>query len=930
MMRVPIATYRIQFNLYLGFREVKKIIPYLAELGISDIYASPIFRARKGSLHGYDVVDPNKLNPELGSKEDFEGLVGELKNRGMGWLQDFIPNHMAYNYENQMLMDVLENGPASRFSNFFDIEWEHPYKKIRGKLLAPFLGRPYKESLKDGEIQLSYDGSGLAVNYYDNKFPLLMETYTKVLVRDLNELKMKLGKNNPDFSKFLNVIKALKNLPSKVKERDTRIKFIKRTLRELYMKNRKVRKLIDKNIKIINGEKGNPKSFGLLDKLLSEQLFRLSFWKLATRGVDYRRFFNINELICLRMEDQDVFDHVHSLIFKLIEDGKVDGLRIDHVDGLYDPAGYLGRMRRKVKRTYTIVEKILNIEEDFPPWPVQGTTGYDFLNFLNGIFCCSKNKEKFDNICSGFTGLKKSYEDILYDKKKLMIKKHMAGDVDNLVRLLLRISGEIGEGDGITFRYLKRAIVEVMSLFPIYRTYVDRKIFSKADRSYINRALEKAMRKNPSLLREINFVKKFLLLNFHDLNEEEKDKCVHFVMRFQQFTGPLMAKGFEDTFLYIYNRLLSLNEVGGSPDRFGIALEEFYNFNKRRAKIWPHSLNATSTHDTKRGEDVRARINVLSEMPLEWGKNLKRWNNINKRKKKNVNGIEVPDKNDEYFLYQTLVGAFPFNEKEYPAFLDRIKNYLIKSAREAKVHTAWLEPNAGYENALISFVEGILGPSEKNQFLTEFLSFQKKIAHYGMLNSLSQTLIKITSPGVPDFYQGTELWDLSLVDPDNRRPVDFERRRSFLLDSKRKAGADVLSLVDDLLSTGGDGRIKLFLIYKTLNARKENLETFQKGSYIPVKIGGKFKNHVIAFARNHKQGWAITIAPRFLSALVKEGEYPIGRRVWRNTYIFVPEGAPTSWRDAITGQFIKAKKALPIGEILKHSPVSLLISEGKR
>jgi len=513
----------------------------------------------------------------------------------------------------------------------------------------------------------------------------------------------------------------------------------------------------------------------------------------------------------------------------------------------------------------------------------------------------------------------------------LIMKSHMTGDIDNLAYLLKGVSNKKRLWSGITFHGLIRAMAEVMALFPVYRTYIKQEIFSETNQAYIKEAIKEAMRRNPNLLHEIDLIKRFLLLDFGDyLTEEEKNRWVHFVMRFQQFTGPLMAKGFEDTLLYVYNRLLSLNEVGGSPNKFGISLKEFHNFNKKRAKILLHSLNATSTHDTKRGEDVRARINILSEIPGEWESNLKTWNKVNRSKKRTVNGIKVPDKNEEYFLYQILVGAFPFYENEYPTFLERIKNYIVKSVREAKVHTTWLKPDIDYEKAFIKFVVEILEHSGQGQFLKEFLPFQKKVAFYGMFNSLAQTLVKITSPGVPDFYQGTELWDLNLVDPDNRRPVDFEKRKSFLQDIKDKARTDILNLIAKLFSSKEDGRIKLFLIYRALGARKENLEVFQKGTYVPIEVGGKFKDHVIAFARNHENSWAITIAPRYLTALIKEGEHPLGHRVWGDTHIVVPEGAPSIWEDAITAQPIKAEKTLPIGEILKHFPVALLISEVKK
>jgi (1->4)-alpha-D-glucan 1-alpha-D-glucosylmutase len=931
MIRIPTATYRIQVNSSFGFKAAKAIVPYLAELGISDIYVSPIFKPRKGSHHGYDVVDSNQLNSELGGTDDLDELTRELKDHEMGWLQDVIPNHMAYNYENQMLMDVLENGESSEYFYFFDVEWNHPYESIRGRLLAPFLGSFYGESLEKGEIQLRYDDRGLTINYYDLKFALKIESYITVFTYKLGKLKRKLGEDHPDFIKLLGILYVLKTLPSRedVNERYGQTRFIKRMLWELYSKNQEIKRFIDENIETFNGKIGIPESFNLLDSLLSEQLFRLSFWKVATEEINYRRFFNINELISLRIEDEDVFDHTHSLIFKLFEEGRISGLRIDHIDGLYDPTDYLKRLRKKLGEVYIVVEKVLDLEEELPSfWPVQGTTGYDFLNYANGIFCEKTNEMRFNKIYSRFGGFKGSYEDLVCEKKRLIIGKHMAGDIDNLAHLMKKISSRYRHGGDITLYGLKRALVEVMTLFPVYRTYIDPEVFSEADHSYVEEAVKRAKQSNPGLLNELNFIEGFLFLKSRDhLPEEEKRQWVQFVMRFQQFTGPLMAKGFEDTILYVYNRLLSLNEVGGSPDRFGISLEKFHRFNKRRVDLWPHSLNATSTHDTKRGEDVRARINVLSEIPEEWNSSIKQWSRINRRRRRSINGRNIPDRNDEYFLYQTLVGTFPFDEKEYTSFVGRLKNYIVKAVREAKIHTAWLKPDTDYEDAYISFVEEILEPSEGNPFLREFLPFQKKVSYYGIFNSLSQMLIKITSPGVPDFYQGTELWDLNLVDPDNRRPVDFEKRMSFLQDIRQKAERDMLSLISELASSKEDGRLKLFLIYRALKARNRNFEVFQNGTYIPLETTGRFRDHIIAFARKHEDHWAVTIAPRFLTALIKEGEYPLGRRVWDDTCILLPEGAPRSWKDAITNQIVKNNRTLPMGEVLGLFPTALLMRE---
>ncbi|MGE5311617.1 MAG: malto-oligosyltrehalose synthase, partial [Nitrospirota bacterium] len=714
-----------------------------------------------------------------------------------------------------------------------------------------------------------------------------------------------------------------------VRERHDQIKFIKKTLWELYTNNPHLQRFIDENVRTFNGVSGRPETFTLLDNLLSEQLFRLSFWKVATEEINYRRFFNINQLLSVRVEDEDVFRRMHSRIFALIDAGNINGLRIDHIDGLQDPKQYLARLRGRYPEVYVVVEKILELGEELPPaWPVQGTTGYDFLNYVNGL-CCRKDHEKrFARIYSGFIGSKPSYENMVSDKKRLIMGKHMAGDIDNLAHLLKEVSSRDRLASDITLYGLKRALVEVMAHFPVYRTYISREDATENDYSYIKVAVDEAVQSNPGLLNELRFIERFLLLEFRGYpSKEERERWIDFVMRFQQFTGPLMAKGFEDTTLYVYNRLLSLNEVGGSPDIFGIGLEEFHRFNQRRFQNWPHTLNATSTHDTKRGEDIRARLNVLSEMPEDWERSLKTWNKVNTKHKKKIGELRVPERNDEYLLYQTLVGAYPFGDDDYPGFRDRIKQYMVKAVREAKVHTAWLKPDQEYEEGCLSFVDEILTPSPQNGFLGDFLPFQRRVAFYGIFNSLSQTLIKITSPGVPDFYQGTEFWDLNLVDPDNRRPVDFEERWRVLAEIKGRATTDQAALVRELIRTREDGRIKLFLILMGLSARNDYREVFLSGHYRPLQVLGVHKDHCIAYAREAGEVQAVTIAPRFLVSLVQQGEDPLGMNIWQDTRIPLENGLPRVWRNALTGEVLHGRDSLVVGEMLQSFPVALLVNQ---
>lgn len=929
-MHIPLATYRVQLNKDFGFRETKGIVPYLAELGISHFYASPIFKARKGSMHGYDIIDPRQINPELGGENGFEEITALLKSHGLYWLQDIVPNHMAFDSENAMLMDVLERGRDSQFYKFFDIDWNHINEGLRGKLLVPFLGKFYAEALENGEIHLQYNETGFVINYYSLSLPLRIESYIQILEYNLSSLEQNLGAQNPDFIKLIGTIQFLKTLISKKETAPEyeQVLHAKKMLWSLHTSNKKIQEFIEGNIIYVNGNKGDPHSFDALDKLISEQLFRLAFWKVAAEEINYRRFFTINELISLKVEEEDVFNYTHDLVFKLVSAGKLQGLRIDHIDGLYDPVGYLKRLREKIGDTFVVVEKILAENEHLPSdWPAEGTTGYDFMKYVNGVFCKNDNARVFSKLYYKFINQTFSYGELVCSKKRLIISKHLAGNIDNLAHMMKKISSNDRYGRDLTLYGLRRALVEVMANFPVYRTYINSENIRESDRECIQEAIEKAHKNIPDFFYELNFIKRFLLFGQHgSLADEDKKELLNFIMNFQQYTAPLMAKGFEDTILYVYNRLISFNEVGSSPDLFGFTVGQFHEFNVTKASSSPNSLNATSTHDAKRGEDIRARINVLSEISDEWERQIKNWSKINQRKKKKNKNNYMPDKNDEYFLYQTLIGACPFLEEEREEFTQRMKQYVIKAVREAKIHTAWIKPDSQYEEACVSFVEKILAPSEDNQFLKEFVPFQKKIAFYGIFNSLSQVLLKLTCVGVPDFYQGTDLWDLNLVDPDNRRPVDFQKRISFLREIKEKIQQDSLKLINELLLNKEDGKIKLFLIYRVLQARKKRFALFQEGSYIPLEVHGKFKDNVIIFMRKYEQQYAIVIAPRFYTALIKEGELPVGEQVWSDTYIILPKEAPFTWGDVITGQPVAGNdNKLFIGKTLIHFPVSLLL-----
>ncbi len=926
MTNLPEATYRLQFNKDFNFESARKLLPYLQSLGITHIYASPVFKASKGSMHGYDVVDPTQLNPELGTPDDFDTLIEEAHEKGIFWLQDIVPNHMAFDFENRMLVDLLENGPDSRFYNFFDVEWSYVHFGDKPRMLAPFLGKYYQETLEGKEISLRYDADGFSINYYDNKFPVRLSSYAEILSLRFEKLQNKVGRNYPAVIRMLGLLHIIKFLPTieDMEERYNQIKFIKDLLWELYSEDEQVKMYINETMKIYNGRKDNPESFDLLDKLLSEQYFRLAFWKVANEEINYRRFFNISSLISLKIENEEVFNRTHSLIFKLVKEDKIDGLRVDHIDGLYDPEVYLNRVRDRIDGKYLVVEKILEQDEQLPEsWPVEGTTGYDFLNFVNGIFCNTKNENKMNRIYIQFTRRASSFDDIVADKKRLIINTRMAGELERLSLLVEEIAKRDRYGADITLNGIKTALEEILVHFPIYRTYVNGTKISEAEREYINQTIGELKYNTPRLEYEINYIGSLLTMEHGSLSEELYEKSIDFIMKFQQLTGPLMAKGYEDTALYVYNRLISLNEVGANPAEFGIPLNEFHKKIRSRGIKWRYSLNTTSTHDTKRGEDVRARMNVISEIPDEWNVRVRKWYNMNLRYKKEHNGRFFPDKNDEYFLYQTLIGTLPFEGKPDEVFLKRIKEYAIKVVREAKVHTAWVKPDEIYENAFLSFIDNILTESGSNVFLDDFLDFHRYSSFYGMFNSLSQTIIKLSAPGVPDFYQGAELWDFNLVDPDNRRPVDYSLRKDLLKTIKAKESESTDSLFDYLFSSMHSGAVKLFTINKILKARRENRELFEAGRYSRLKAGGIHKNSIISFMRRFEDEALIIAVPRFLTGIVEPEKLPLGKKIWGNTCLKIPF-AFKNVKNLLTDESISWEDEPEIGLLMDKFPAVIL------
>ncbi len=927
MKATTIATYRLQFNPGFRFEDAGKIISYLCNLGISDIYSSPIFQATPDSTHGYDVVDPNRINHELGGMPGFKAVNDRARRHGLGWIQDIVPNHTAFSGDNVMLMDVFEQGMVSTFRDFFDIDWQAGERK---KVLAPFLGSSCVDCLAKGEITLDWSVDGLSINYYSLKFPVKLSSYHTVFAGCADKIGAMQGSNTGAGNVGERVLAILKPfLSSRQKKTLTlkKIRWVKRQLWDEYQKSPDLREYIDCCLTRYRKQKSDSDVRQLWEQLLDEQVYRLVCWRQADEDIDYRRFFTINGLISMRVEKASVFDHTHDLICRMVKSKAFTGVRVDHIDGLYEPAKYLSRLVKKLGMNRIWVEKILAVDELLPEsWPIRGTTGYDFLNAVNGVFCCQPNEKSFSRLYHELTSCLEECGAIAMTQKRLFLNQQMAGDLKLLLRRLRQCLSDKRNEDDPSDRDLTRALKEILIHFPVYRTYIETYPVSACDREILQSTLSQVGKMSPELMPALTVIKRCLL-------GEDKEKISarlsrarrQFIKRFQQLSGPVMAKGFEDTTLYRYNRLLALNEVGGEPHSFGWDLAEFHRFNLDRGEQWPDTMNATATHDTKRGEDMRARLHVLSEIPAEWRQQVLAWKTLNREIKTRIATQLFPDDNMEYFIYQSLLGAWPFVSLEADNFVERMQNYLIKAARESQAFTTWTSPNQDYEAALKRFVTGILSAATGNHFLPAFLPLQQKIAFYGAYNSLSQTLIKVTAPGIPDIYQGTEYWDLSLVDPDNRRPVDYPARIYTLNDMLKREQSDLTPLLRELQAQWQDGRIKQFLLHRSLQARREYGTLFQRGDYLPLKVSGTHADHVIAFARRWlSDGWAITIVPRFLTNLIKVGKAPLTRAVWGDTWVMLPSAAPGQWRNSITNEIHTCSRRISIGEVLNQYPVALL------
>jgi (1->4)-alpha-D-glucan 1-alpha-D-glucosylmutase len=928
-MRIPVSTYRIQFSLAFRYVDGRDLVPYLNDLGITDLYSSPRFKARRGSPHAYDVANPLRINSELGTEEEFEELARKLQAYGMGMLLDIVPNHMAASPENPWWMDVLENGRSSIYANHFAIDWNRRCVKTAGRarIVLPILGDLYGHVLENREFSLKLDENGFFVRYFDHRLPLDPKSYRLVLEQCPRDLLAPAAARA--FDRLLKEIDALPvsaTDPAAMAERHRRKEELKRELWELHSSDASLKEALDDCLIAISGAKGEPGSFDLMDRILSEQNYRVAYWRMAFEDLNYRRFFDITDLIGVRVEDPEVFDSRHPELVHIIKTGLVTGLRVDHIDGLWDPFGYLSRLQGRLKDggAYAIVEKILASDEELPrDWPTAGTTGYDFLNYLNNLFVDRGGLSKLGELYTKFTGLRAGFTDVRYTRKKQVMEQLFAGEVRALSYHLGRLAAEDRLARDLPLAEMTSALVEVTARMPVYRTYMRSFEVSPRDRAYLERALAETERAGGASPEVYGFLRRVLLLDV-PYYVEDRGAWLDFVMSWQQFTGPVAAKGFEDTACYVYNRLVSQNEVGSDPDAADapLTIGEFHERNRARLERWPRTLNATSTHDTKRSEDVRARINVLSEIPGQWARRLARWRAWNAPKKRAAGDLAAPDPNDEILLYQTLVGVWPLCGGDMAGLADRVKNYMQKAVREAKVHTSWLAPNDAYEEGVLAFIDAILEQSEANAFFKDFTAFEKRIAAAGAVNSLAQALLKIASPGVPDFYQGTELWDFSLVDPDNRRPVDFAARVAMLDELKRREGQALPKLLGELAAKWQDGRIKLYLTYKALTFRRAHAALFLDGEYLPIEAG----EHICAFARRLRGEWAVAAAPRFMASHARARGALLPPRVWGDAVLKLPAEAPRRWTNVFTNEGLaaNAKGALRAADVFARFPVALL------
>ncbi len=973
--QVPHATYRLQLSSDFRVMDAERLVQYLSDLGIGAVYLSPFFRARAGSTHGYDVVDHSQLDPELGSEQDVSKLVEALQRRGMGLLMDLVPNHMGVDDpHNRWWQDVLENGRASIYAKYFDIDWDPPKEALRGKVLLAVLGDQFGKVLEDQQLKLDYDDQRFLIRYYERHFPTDPRTWVGILKQAVEATSDSMPAESVDRMELESIVTSLEHLPPRgaldaeaILERHREKDVARRRLFTLIDNCEPIRRGIEQILVDYNGRRGEPASFDKLEALLADQPYRLCYWRVATDEINYRRFFDVDALAAIRVEDPEVFGAVHQKVLEFIERGWVTGLRIDHADGLLDPQQYLTSLAEaaQVARSrapgntsrsaaapfYMLIEKILAPDESLPiEWPVQGTTGYDFLNQLNGLFVDRRGAYALRDVYHRYIGLPQNFSQVLYESKRTILATSLSSELYMLSQHLDHISEQHRWSRDFTRLSLYRALREVVASFPAYRTYIrpDSVEVRDEDRRRIQAAVRTAKRRNPAMSPSFfDFIASVLLLEDPDgLSDANRQERRAFVLKFQQVTGPVTAKGLEDTAFYRYYPLASLNEVGGDPTIPGTTIEQFHRWLGDRSQRWPYDLSATGTHDTKRGEGVRARLNVLSEIPEEWEEAICRWKAMNAPALAELDGAAVPDSNEEYLIYQTLVGTWPLGQldaQSRQAYVDRITGYLDKALREAKLHTSWLNPNEEYDQAVAKFVRTILGDSQ-SPFVQNLDAFVRRIADAGFVNGLAQSLIKICAPGVPDFYQGTEFWDFNLVDPDNRRPVDFSTRQQALSIFIERGQRDLSGLASELLDDWPDERLNLFVVWRALEFRRKYAGIFN-GSYQPLSVEGPRKGNLCAFSRAANGDWAVCLVPRLAYAAwrsVELGEvssdeppqsgWPIADW-WQDTVLTLPDDLPRRWRHVMTGHHLESteqadgSRTLDVRNVLRCFPVALLAGE---
>lgn len=1065
------GTYRLQLHAGFTFRDATRVIPYLHALGVTHIYASPYLRARAGSTHGYDVCDYSQLNPELGTEEDYREFFSTLAKHGLSHILDVVPNHMAASQDNPWWRDVLENGPNSPYSGYFDIDWRPVKGELESKVLIPILGAQYGDVLEAGQLKIEHGDGGFQIRYFDRLLPVGPKSVIPLLTHHLERLRERLGIESDSFVEYQSIITALEHLPpptatttKAVHERQREKEVIKRRLRELESREPAVAEFVTTNIEFFNGRAGEPESFDRLDKLLQLQSYRLCHWRAASDEINYRRFFDVNDLAALCVEKPDVFHSVHSLIGRLLGDETIAGLRIDHVDGLYAPEEYLWRLqwlylaqtaRREFNRSaevtaesllltvsvptesepsslgadgsiaiadaptmqtmhlgpeilrrtcrrlnlrvpteadltavfgprgaealrhgtpweknigdgahepdsaaetpqlregplYVVVEKILGPDEPLPEqWPVSGTTGYDYTHLVNGLFIVPEGLSEIERQYRRFTGEKRSFADIVHDCKRLILRFSMSSELQMLAHRVNRISEQHRKSRDFTLNALRYALREVLAAFSVYRTYPDPLGISERDQRFVNRAVAVAKRRNRAMdPTTYDFIRDVLLLRHPPgLNAESIRLREEFAGRFQQVTSPIMAKGVEDTAFYVYFPLLSANEVGSSPAAAAVKVPAFHQQNLQRSVRQRRGLLATTTHDTKRSEDVRARINVLTEVPDRWRSAVNTWSRLTRRWRTEVEGALAPSREDEYLFFQTLVGVWsgdPVDADGQAMLVERMQTYMEKATHEAKQRTSWINPHAEYDHAVRKFVAQCLDRTSDNRFLAAFQPFHRAIADAGTYSAVSQTVLKLTSPGVPDIYQGQEIWDYSLVDPDNRRPVNYNRRAALLEQVKAVWNAQPeqrREFAAALARTPSDERLKLFITWRLLTIRRQFANLFAAGTYVPIEVQGRAAEHVIAFAWHdasycpERPRLLVVVARWWLKLCEAAGLSDASDaileadRVWGDTALSL-QSVTGSYRNAFSDEVhVPRGDSLPLSDILRQFPTAVLVAE---